>query len=127
MLALPQPVRLIQRPQWYLRISAYVEENDRRLEELAASGIWDENALASQRFVLGRVDGVELDLSSDDGDTLTVFTPHADALELARFVAISPKHPEVERWAGSAEVAERLEELRSGGLERSAREAERCR
>ncbi len=63
------PVRLIQRPQWYLRISAYVEENDRRLEELAASGIWDENALASQRFVLGRVDGVELDLRADEGDS----------------------------------------------------------
>jgi leucyl-tRNA synthetase len=118
------PVRLIQRPQWYLRISAYVQENDRRLAELAASGIWDENALASQRFVLGRVDGVELELSSDDGDTLSVFTPHADALAGARFVAISPKHPQVERWAGSAEVAERLEDLRSGGLERGAREAE---
>ena len=118
------PVRLIQRPQWYLRISAYVQENDQRLEELAASGLWDENALASQRFVLGRVDGVELDLSAENGDTLTVFTPYADALELARFVAISPKHPEVERWADSAEVAEHLEELRSGGLERSAREAE---
>jgi leucyl-tRNA synthetase len=118
------PVRLIQRPQWYLRISEYVEENDRRLEELAASGVWDENALASQRFVLGRVDGVELDLSAEHGDTLTVFTPHAEALELARFVAISPKHPEVGRWAESAEVAERLEELRSGGLQRSAREAD---
>jgi leucyl-tRNA synthetase len=70
------PVRLIQRPQWYLRISAYVEENDRRLGELAASGIWDENSLASQRFVLGRVDGIELDLRADDGTELTVFTPH---------------------------------------------------
>jgi leucyl-tRNA synthetase len=118
------PVRLIQRPQWYLKISAYVEENDKRLSELAASGIWDENALASQRFVLGRVDGAELDLSAENGDTLTVFTPHPEALDLARFVAISPKHPEVERWAAGAEVAERLEELRSGGLDRGAREAE---
>jgi leucyl-tRNA synthetase len=101
-----------------------VEENDKRLSELAASGIWDENALASQRFVLGRVDGAELDLSAENGDTLTVFTPHSEALGLARFVAISPKHPEVERWAAGAEVAERLEELRSGGLDRSAREAE---
>ena len=117
-------VRLVQRPQWYLRISAYVQENDRRLSELAASGIWDENALASQHFVLGRVDGIELDLRAEDGDSLTVFTPHTDALDLARFVAISPKHPEVERWAGNAEVAERLEELRSGGLDRGAREAE---
>jgi len=118
------PVRLIQQPQWYLRISAYLEENDRRIEDLAASGIWDENALGSQRFVLGRVDGIELDLESPEGDRLTVFTPHADAVGQARFVAISPKHPEVERWTGGAEVAEQLEELRSGGLDRSAREAE---
>jgi leucyl-tRNA synthetase len=118
------PVRLIQRPQWYLRISAYVEENDRRLADLAAGGIWDENALASQRFVLGRVDGVELDLSSADGKTLTVFTPHAEALAQASFVAISPKHPEIELWAGGAELRERLEELRSGGLERNARDAD---
>ena len=50
-------MRLIQRPQWYLRVSAYLEENDRRLEELQK---WDDTSLASQRFVLGRVDGVEL-------------------------------------------------------------------
>jgi len=49
------PVRLIQRAQWNLRVSAYVAENDRRLAELED---WDENSLASQRFVLGRVDGV---------------------------------------------------------------------
>ncbi len=50
------PVRLIQLPQWYLRISAYLEENDRRLGERAASGKWDEVALASQQIVLGRVE-----------------------------------------------------------------------
>ncbi|MFI5037300.1 MAG: class I tRNA ligase family protein [Solirubrobacterales bacterium] len=118
------PVGLIQRPQWYLRVSAYVPENDRRLDELAASGRWDEVALASQRYVLGRVDGVEVDLAAPDGTKLTVFTPHADALELARFVLISPKHPDVDRWAADAAVHERLEELRSGGLERSSRDAE---
>ena len=115
------PVRLIQRPQWYLRVSAYVEENDRRLEGLEN---WDENSLASQRFVLGRVDGVEVDLPSADGVPLTVFTPHADALELARFVLISPKHPDIHVWASDPGVRERLEELRSGGLERSSRDAE---
>src|SRR6267378_2106675 len=56
------PVRLVELPQWYLRISAYLEENDRRLAELADSGIWDEVALNSQQDVLGRVEGVELDL-----------------------------------------------------------------
>ena len=128
------PVRLIQRPQWYLKISEYVRENDERLAELAASGIWDENALGSQRFVIGRVDGVELDLgvladgrssrSPIAGEPLTVFTPHADAVALARFVAVSPRHPQVEEWAREASWAEELEELRSGGLERSARDAQ---
>jgi leucyl-tRNA synthetase len=115
------PVRLIQRPQWNLKVSAYVEENDRRLSELEN---WDENSLASQRFVLGRVDGVEVDLPAPDDSTLTVFTPHADALELARFVLISPKHPEIDHWASDPDVRARLEELRSGGLERSSRDAD---
>jgi leucyl-tRNA synthetase len=115
------PVRLIQRPQWYLRISAYLEENDRRLEELQK---WDETSLASQRFVLGRADGVEIEASAADGRELTVFTPHADGLDLARFVLMSPKHPEVERWVTDPAVGEQLEQMRLGGWERSSRGAE---
>ena len=114
------PVRLVQRPQWYLRVSAYLEENDSRLGELRK---WDETSLASQRFVLGRTDGVEIEATAPDGRELTVFTPHAEALESARFVLISPKHPEVERWTTEAAVEE-LEEMRQGGWERSSRGAE---
>ena len=118
------PVRLIQLPQWFLRISSYTEENDRRLAELAAGGKWDDVAVASQEIVLGRVDGVELDLHSPDGEQLTVFTPHADALADARFVLMSPRHPEADAWALAPDVSEQLEQLRSGGWERSSREAE---
>jgi leucyl-tRNA synthetase len=117
------PVRLIELPQWYLRISAYVEENDRRLAERAASGLWDEVALGSQQEVLGRAEGVELDLQTPDGGAeLTVFTPHADGVAAARFVLISPRHPEIDAW--TADVHEKLEHMRSGGWGRSAREAE---
>jgi leucyl-tRNA synthetase len=115
------PVRLIQRPQWYLRISAYLAENDRRLGELRK---WDETSLASQRFVLGRVDGVELEAHAADGRALTVFTPHADGLEMARFVLMSPKHPEVEQWVKDPVVGAQLEQMRLGGWERSSRGAE---
>jgi len=118
------PVRLIQRPQWNLRISPYLQEADKRLAELADSGIWDEVALSSQRFVLGRVDGEEIDLVDSGGETLTVFTPHGDAVALAQFVLISPRHPGVERWIVDPTVREQLEDLRSGGLERDARDAE---
>ncbi len=115
------PVRLIQRPQWYLRISAHLEENDRRLAELQN---WDDTSLASQRFVLGRTDGVEIEAGSPDGRELTVFTPHAEGLGLARFVLMSPKHPEVERFATDPAMRKQLEEMRLGGWERSSRGAE---
>ena len=118
------PVRLIQLPQWYLRISEYVPENDRRVAELAASGIWDDVALASQEIVLGRVDGIELDTRAPDGSTLTVFTPHADALADARFVLMSARHPDADVWTSDEAVHEQLEHVRSGGWERSSREAE---
>ncbi len=118
------PVRLVQLPQWYLRISRYVQENDERLAELEASGIWDEVALASQRYVLGRVDGVELEVSIAGGRELTVFTPHADALAEAAFVMVSARHPAVEALTSDPQVAEQLEQMRTGGWERSAREAD---
>jgi leucyl-tRNA synthetase len=118
------PVRLIELPQWYLRISRYLEENDRRLQERAASGNWDEVALASQQYVLGRVDGVELEMTPlDGGEPLAVFTPHAQELANARFVLMSARHPDADAWASDA-AREELETLRSGGWERSAREAE---
>ena len=118
------PVRLIQLPQWYLRISAYLHENDARLGERADSGMWDDVSLASQQIVLGRVDGVEVSVSDSAGERLTVFTPYGDALGAARFVLMSARHPDVERWASDPGVAEQLEQLRSGGWERSSREAE---
>jgi leucyl-tRNA synthetase len=112
-------VRLIRRPTWFLRLSPYLEENDRNLEGLAD---WDELSLKTQRYILGRSDGVELDLVGPDGESLEVFTPHVGAVGDARFVLLSPRHPEVERWATDAAVAAQLDELRSGGWERSARD-----
>jgi leucyl-tRNA synthetase len=118
------PVRLIELPQWYFKVSAYVTENDSRLDERAASGKWDKLALDSQLDVMGRVDGVEVALSGADGQEVVAFTPHAAAAEQARFVVISPRHPEAERWAADPAIAEQLEQMRSGGWVRSARDAE---
>ena len=100
------PVRLIQLPQWYLRISAYLEENDRRLAELAASGIWDEVALASQRDrARTRRRRRARPARPPTAAQLTVFTPHADALADARFVLMSARHPDVDEWASEPAVS----------------------
>jgi leucyl-tRNA synthetase len=114
-------VRLIRRPTWFLKITPYLEENDANLAKLEQQP-WDELALATQRYILGRTDGVEVDLDGTAG-ALTVFTPHADAAGLATFVLLSPRHPDIEAWVGEASVREELEQLRSGGWERSARDA----
>jgi leucyl-tRNA synthetase len=114
-------VRLIRQPTWFLKITDYLEENDANtalLEKLP----WDDLALATQRYILGRSDGVELDLDGPDGP-LTVFTPHRDAVAAARFVLLSPRHPAIEQWVGEGAVRDELEQLRSGGWERSARDA----
>jgi leucyl-tRNA synthetase len=112
-------VRLIRRPTWFLRVTPFLEENDANLERLEN---WDELSLKTQRYILGRTDGVELDLADPRGGEVTVFTPHADSIGEARFVLASPRHPDVERWAAGDEVRAQLDELRSGGWERSARD-----
>ncbi|HEU5063290.1 MAG TPA: class I tRNA ligase family protein [Solirubrobacterales bacterium] len=115
-------VRLIRRPTWFLRITPYLEENDRNTEQLEQGGKWDDLSLATQRYILGRADGVELDLQAADGRSLTVFTPHRKFAGLAGFALLSPRHPEVDAWVSEA-AREELEQMRSGGWERSARDA----
>ncbi len=115
------PVRLIRRPTWFLSVAPYLEENDRNLAGLEH---WDQLSMKTQRYILGRTDGVELELRDPGGGgEVTVFTPHSGALDEARFVLVSPRHPEVERWAAEPAVRTELDELRSGGWERSARDA----
>jgi leucyl-tRNA synthetase len=114
-------VRLIRQPTWFLKITPYLEENDANMALLEKQP-WDELALATQRYILGRADGVEFELGGPSGP-LTVFTPHADAAGLATFVLLSPRHPDVEGWIADEGVRRELEQLRSGGWERSARDA----
>ena len=114
-------VRLIRRPTWFLRITPYLEENDRNTEELEN---WDALSLATQRYILGRSDGVEVQLEVEGLDEgLMVFSPHRNAVSEARFVLLSPRHPDVERWIADPAARDELEQMRSGGWERSARDA----
>jgi len=115
-------VRLIRRPTWFLRITPYLEENDRKTELLEQGGKWDELSLATQRYILGRSEGVELDLQGE-GRSLTVFTPHRKFAGHASFVLLSPRHPDVDAWIADDSVRDELEKMRSGGWERSARDA----
>jgi leucyl-tRNA synthetase len=119
-------VRFVRLPQWFMRISAYIEDNERGLDALPG---WDKAAVGSQRAVLGRVEGVELDASTFDGGQLVVFTPHPEAIAKAVFVALSPSHPDVDRWISDRseigqQIAEQLAAVRESGWRREDRDAE---
>jgi leucyl-tRNA synthetase len=109
-LALLEKDRIYRRGgQWFLRTGAYAEENERGLDALSG---WSEGAVGSQRELLGKVDGVEVDAVVLGGGKLPVFTPHRDSIESAAFIAVSPAHPEIDAFAAQPEVAARLQQAR---------------
>ena len=90
---------LIHRAQakWYLRFSGHIQESQ---EESFSD--WNDLALSSQRASPDFVDGVEFDVASLDGMSLTVFTNHTKAIKQAEFIAMSPNHPDIDQWISPA-------------------------
>lgn len=89
---------------WLMRIAAPPDQD----ATPAALAGWDETATALQEQAVGHIDGVELEASTFSTGALTVFTPHAHAITGARFVAISPAHPNIERWTVDANLTEKV-------------------
>jgi leucyl-tRNA synthetase len=116
-----EPVRLVQRSQWYLGVSEYLLQNESGIELLDG---WNQAAVAAQRTMLGRVDGIEFDAATMEGIPLTVFTPHRDAVDRGKFVMVSPSHPEIDAWASDPEVRAQLERVQRVGVQRDERSAE---
>lgn len=96
--------------QWLLRIGGHLDETERGLQALTG---WNAAAIEWQRAVIDRVEGVEIVAGAFGAGELTVFTPHAEAVAQATFVAVSPAHQEIERWVTDPEVAERVAAMRS--------------
>ena len=94
-----------------------------RPQHRASCENWDDLALSTQRYILGRSDGVEVDLEGRGGRLADRLQPAPPRDRGRRFVLLSPRHPEVEAWAADPACAEELEQMRSGGWERSARDA----
>jgi leucyl-tRNA synthetase len=87
--------------RWFLRSSAYAEQCEQGLGELAG---WTVEAIETQRAALGRVDGVEMEAELLGVGKLAVFTPYPESIEDAEFVAISPNHPQAGAVASPTEM-----------------------
>lgn len=116
------PVRLACIQQWYLRLLPYADELQRGLERLAG---WDKAVLACQRALLGRTEGVELEIPFLPGRSLRVFTPYPEALSSAAFIAVSPNHPDVEQLISRSQATFDLNSQRRRSLKRDQRSDQR--
>lgn len=96
--------------QWYLRLDPYAEESAQLAEHASDNGTMK----SAHDRLLGRVEGVELEVHATDGTPIVVFTRFPQAIEQAKFVALSPDHPALEGWMQEPRAQAELTQLRYG-------------
>jgi leucyl-tRNA synthetase len=84
------PVVQKELSQWFLRITAYVEELLADGERLAG---WPERVRVMQRNWIGKSVGAEVDFALAAGGSLRIFTTRPDTLCGATFMVLAPEHP----------------------------------
>jgi len=84
------PVIQKELEQWFLKITAYVEE---LLQDLDALAGWPERVKVMQRNWIGKSVGAEVEFPlADRGGAITVFTTRPDTLYGATFMVLAPEH-----------------------------------
>ena len=81
--------------QWMLKITAYA---DRLIDDLADLD-FIERVKTQEINWIGRSEGAEVNFTSTEGDTITVFTTRPDTLFGATYMVISPEHALIEKWS----------------------------
>ena len=83
------PVVRMPMRQLVMRITAYADRLLDGLEELE----WPENIKEQQRRWIGRTQGVQFQVETDGGESITAFSARPELLAGITFLAISPEHP----------------------------------
>ncbi|HWT82798.1 MAG TPA: leucine--tRNA ligase, partial [Candidatus Methylomirabilis sp.] len=84
------PVVQKELEQWFLKITAYVEELLGDLESLTG---WPERVQVMQRNWIGKSVGAEVEFPLADGGSVRIFTTRPDTLFGATFMVLAPEHP----------------------------------
>ena len=103
------PVIQKELEQWFLRITAYIEELLEACEK--DLGGWPEHVVAMQRNWIGKSDGLEADFAVEGSDErIRIFTTRADTLFGVTYMAIAPQHPMAVKLVDDTEALERIKE-----------------
>jgi len=84
------PVIQKELEQWFLKITAYVEELLGDLDTLSG---WPERVRVMQRNWIGKSVGAEVEFPLAEGGSLRIFTTRPDTLFGATFMVLAPEHP----------------------------------
>lgn len=105
---------------WILRASTCADSCEHGLDDLPG---WRPDAVDLQLRALGKIEGVEVEATLLGGPALAAFTPHADAVAEAAFVAVSPRHPQVEAIATPPELEALAEDGKKPPIVQTATQA----
>jgi leucyl-tRNA synthetase len=97
------PVIQKELSQWFLKITAYVEELLGDLETLTG---WPERVRVMQKNWIGKSAGAEVDFALERGEPLRIFTTRPDTLFGATFMVLAPEHPRALSLAAGTPQAE---------------------
>ena len=102
--------------QWMLKITEYAQ---RLIDDLSEVN-YLEKIKTTQKNWIGRSEGAEVDFTTSEGDTLTVYTTRPDTLFGATYMVISPEHPILKKWESKLKNNDAIHEYQ----EKSARKSD---
>ena len=102
--------------QWMLKITEYAQ---RLIDDLSEVN-YLEKIKTTQKNWIGRSEGAEVDFTTSEGDTLTVYTTRPDTLFGATYMVISPEHPILKKWASKLKNNDAIHDYQ----EKSARKSD---
>ncbi len=118
------PVTKKNLEQWFFKTTAYAEEL-LKYDEID----WPERVRVLQTNWIGRSEGAAVYFTTEQGDTIEVFTTRPDTLWGATFMVLAPEHPLVAKLT-SPEQREAVEDyiqqtLRQSDIQRESAEKEK--
>jgi leucyl-tRNA synthetase len=102
---------LVQIPprHWYLKLDL-----NAKTAGAPPEGPFPSALAAAPSDLQGRVEGSELEVKTMVGSALSLFTPHPERIEEARFIALSPSHPVLEGLILDDDLKRRIADLEQG-------------
>ena len=104
-----------EKSQWMLKITAYAQ---RLIDDLDTVDFLP-RVKTQQINWIGRSEGAEVDFTTTEGETLTVYTTRPDTLFGVTYMVMSPEHPYIEKWADKITNIEAVRNYRAEAARKS--------